>query len=141
MTTPGARAEAVSGGAPGIGPAWVRERVAELRAIADAHPGGAIDCNIGTPCDPVPALVAPAVAGAVAQSGPYPLSIGSVGYRDAARAWMERQLGVATAADEVAACVGTKEFVASLPHLLGRLDARFESRDTVLHPAIAYPTY
>jgi aspartate/methionine/tyrosine aminotransferase len=69
------------------------------------------------------------------------LSIGSVAYRDAARAWMERRLGVTTAPEEVAACVGTKEFVASLPHLLGQIDGRYAARDTVLHPGIAYPTY
>ena len=39
---------------------------------------------------------------------------------------------------DVAACVGTKEFVASTPQYL-RL--RQPERDTVLHPAIAYPTY
>ena len=38
----------------------------------------------------------------------------------------------------VGACVGTKELVASLPHLL-RL--RNPQRDTVLYPAVAYPTY
>ncbi len=36
------------------------------------------------------------------------------------------------------ACVGTKELVASLPHLLHLRDP---SRDTVLYPAISYPTY
>ena len=40
--------------------------------------------------------------------------------------------------DVVAACVGTKELVASTPQYL-RL--RSPERDTVLHPAIAYPTY
>src|SRR5205814_7019771 len=38
----------------------------------------------------------------------------------------------------VAACVGTKEFVASLPRYLRLRDP---SRDTVLYPAVAYPTY
>ena len=36
------------------------------------------------------------------------------------------------------ACVGTKELVASLPHLL---HLRAPARDTVLYPAIAYPSY
>ena len=38
----------------------------------------------------------------------------------------------------LAACVGTKELVASVPHIL-RL--RQPDRDTVLYPAISYPTY
>jgi aspartate/methionine/tyrosine aminotransferase len=38
----------------------------------------------------------------------------------------------------VAACVGTKELVASVPHLL-RL--RTPDKDTVLYPAVSYPTY
>jgi len=38
----------------------------------------------------------------------------------------------------LAACVGTKELVASVPHLL-RL--RTPDRDTVLFPAVSYPTY
>ena len=59
-------------------------------------------------------------------------------YRDAAAAWLERRLGVAVGADQLAACVGTKEFVATLPQWL-RL--RSPSRDTVLYPALSYPTY
>jgi aspartate/methionine/tyrosine aminotransferase len=38
----------------------------------------------------------------------------------------------------VAACVGTKELVASVPHVLG---LREPDRDTVLYPAVSYPTY
>jgi aspartate/methionine/tyrosine aminotransferase len=51
---------------------------------------------------------------------------------------MRRRLGVEIPAAQVAACVGTKELVASTPQYL-RL--RTPDRDTVLHPAIAYPTY
>jgi len=38
----------------------------------------------------------------------------------------------------VIACIGTKEVVASLPHHLALRDP---TRDTVLYPAVAYPTY
>jgi aspartate/methionine/tyrosine aminotransferase len=38
----------------------------------------------------------------------------------------------------VAACVGTKELVAGVPHWLRLRDP---SRDTVLYPSLAYPTY
>ena len=58
--------------------------------------------------------------------------------RDAAAAWIGRRFGVAVEAAHVGACVGTKELVASLPHLLRLRNPR---RDTVLYPAVAYPTY
>jgi len=51
---------------------------------------------------------------------------------------MERELGVSVEPSQLAACIGTKEFVAGLPHWL-RL--RTPSRDTVLYPAISYPSY
>ena len=52
--------------------------------------------------------------------------------------WIGRRFGVAVEASQVAACVGTKEFVGTLPQWL-RL--RRPDRDTVLYPEIAYPTY
>ena len=68
----------------------------------------------------------------------YPPSAGSAALREAAAAWIGRRFGVAVDAAHVGACVGTKELVAALPHLL-RL--RNPQRDTVLYPAIAYPSY
>ena len=120
-----------------------RRRMSEIRAVAQSHRDGLIDCNIGTPCDPVPDFVREAVSAAVAASGPYPLSAGSSDYRSAAAHWIARRFGVEIDPNAVAACVGTKEFVASLPHYL-RILARGtdrDHRDTILFPAIAYPTY
>ena len=51
---------------------------------------------------------------------------------------MARRLGVTVDAGHVAACVGTKELVAGVPQWL-RL--RRPDLDTVLYPAISYPTY
>lgn len=52
---------------------------------------------------------------------------------------MARRLGVGVDPEtQVGACLGTKEFVGGLPHLLHRRDP---GRDTVLYPAISYPTY
>jgi aspartate/methionine/tyrosine aminotransferase len=51
---------------------------------------------------------------------------------------MEVRLGVTVAVDDLAVCVGTKEFVATLAQWL---KLRTPGRDTVLYPAIAYPTY
>ncbi len=99
---------------------------------------GIVDCSIGTPCDPPPALVLEAMAGSGAERG-YPTSAGSPAYRQAASDWLGRRFGVSVDADtELAACVGTKEFVASVAQYL-RL--RTPGRDTVLYPAVSYPTY
>ncbi len=51
---------------------------------------------------------------------------------------MSRRFGVSVEPAHIAACVGSKEFVASLAWYM-RL--RAPDRDTVLHPATAYPTY
>jgi aspartate/methionine/tyrosine aminotransferase len=51
---------------------------------------------------------------------------------------MARRLGVAIDPGHLAACVGTKELVAGMPQWL-RL--RRPDLDTVLYPAISYPTY
>ena len=121
-----------------VPPAYPYERLNSLRSAAEALPGGAVDCSIGTPCDPPP----PQVVAALAESGTergYPASIGSPAYRQAASAWIERRFGADVDPDaEVAACIGTKEFVVSLPRYL-RL--RHPDRDTVLYPAVSYPSY
>lgn len=119
-------------------PPYPYERLDALRRLADALPGGVVDCSIGTPCDPVPPAVAEAAASAASAAMGYPASAGSAAYREAAAGWLARRFGVGLDAAQLGACVGTKELVASLPHLL-RL--RHPDRDTVLYPAIAYPTY
>jgi succinyldiaminopimelate transaminase len=120
-----------------VPPPYPYDRLASLVAAASALPGGAVDLSIGTPCDPPPAFVVEAMASSDTERG-YPPSIGTPALREAAAAWMQRRLGVEIAPSAVAACIGTKELVASTPQYL-RL--RTPERDTVLHPAIAYPTY
>src|SRR4051812_32502559 len=68
----------------------------------------------------------------------YPPSAGSAALRSAAADWIDRRFGVSVGAEAIGACVGTKELVASLPHVLRLRDPR---RDTILYPAIAYPSY
>jgi len=53
-------------------------------------------------------------------------------------AWLQRRFGVTISSNDVAACIGTKEFVGTLA---GYLHLRTPERDTVLYPAISYPTY
>lgn len=107
------------------------------RAVAAAFPGGPIDLTIGTPVDDPPPFVAEVLARADGARG-YPPSVGTTRFRDAAVGWMARRFGVEIPPEQVAASVGSKELVAGLPHWL-RL--RWPDRDTVLHPAVSYPSY
>ncbi len=121
-----------------VPPPYPYERLGEVKAIADRLAGGAIDLSVGTPCDPPPPEVIAALAAPGRAEG-YPPSIGTPALRAAAAGWIARRLGATVDPDaEVAACVGTKEFVASVPQ---HLKLRTPARDTVLYPAISYPTY
>ncbi len=122
---------------PFVPPPYPYDRLDDLKAVASALPGGLVDLSIGTPCDPPPKMVLDALAHSGTERG-YPPSVGTVAYREAAADWMARRLGVKVDAGQVAACIGTKELVAGLPQWL-RL--RRPHLDTVLYPAISYPTY
>ncbi len=121
-----------------VPPPYPYDRLASAARIAAAHPGGVVDLSVGTPCDPPPEAVVAAL-GASGSRARLP------GRRSAAlRCAAPRPIGCDGASGcqldpaQVAACVGTKEFVASAAWFL-RL--RTPGRDTVLAPALAYPTY
>ena len=118
-------------------PVYPYERLAGALEKAGAHEGGVVDLSIGTPGDPPPPPVVEALSRSGAERG-YPMSVGSPAYREAAAGWLGRRFGVSVDPTHVAACVGTKEFVASLPQYL---KLRTPAKDTVLYPAISYPTY
>lgn len=118
-------------------PPYPYERLSGLRALAEALPGGIVDCSIGTPCDPPPEEALRALATSGTERG-YPPSAGNPAFRATAAGYLERRFGVAVDPSTLAACVGTKEMVASTPHYLG---LREPSRDTVLYPSVSYPTY
>lgn len=120
-----------------VPPPYPYDRLDRLAKIAVGHDGGAVDLSVGTPCDPPLAAVVERLATSNAERG-YPPSIGTEALRAAASRWMERRFGIDVPPGRIAACVGTKEFVASTPHYL---KLRSPSRDTVLYPAVAYPTY
>jgi succinyldiaminopimelate transaminase len=121
-----------------VPPPYPHDRLDAFRRLASVVPGGIVDCSIGNPVDPVPEVVLAAVADAAPGATGYPATIGSPELRAAAAGWLGRRFGVAVDTDAVLACIGTKELVASLPRALALRDP---SRDTVLYPAVSYPTY
>lgn len=132
------RSSATAASSGFIPPPYPYERLAGLAREAEQVPGGMVDLSVGTPCDPMPAAVAAELTRASATGVGYPPSIGTSAFREAACGWMHRRLGVSLEPFQAIACLGTKELVASLPHMLHLRDP---SRDTVLYPAVSYPTY
>jgi succinyldiaminopimelate transaminase len=122
---------------PFVPPPYPYERIDRFKPLAERFEGGLIDLSIGTPCDPPPAAVLDALAHSNSERG-YPPSIGTLALRAAASRWIRRRFDVDVSPAHIAACVGTKEFVGTLPQWL-RL--RRPDLDTILYPAIAYPTY
>jgi succinyldiaminopimelate transaminase len=122
---------------PFVPPPYPYDRLDDLAAEAEGIHGNVVDLSIGTPCDPPPHSVVAALATSDTERG-YPSSFGSVELRRAAAEWAMRRFDVNIDVDAIAACVGTKEFVGTLPQWL-RL--RRPDRDTILYPSMSYPTY
>ncbi|MEM7140571.1 MAG: aminotransferase class I/II-fold pyridoxal phosphate-dependent enzyme [Actinomycetota bacterium] len=121
-----------------VPPAYPYDRLNVLRDAAAERFGTAIDCSIGAPVDDPPPAVVDALSASGLERG-YPPSIGTPAYREAAAGWMAREFDVELdPATEIGACIGTKEFVASAP---AYLHLRHPERDTVLYPAVSYPSY
>ncbi|MGV1036034.1 MAG: succinyldiaminopimelate transaminase [Candidatus Nanopelagicales bacterium] len=107
-----------------------------FRERAARHPGGTCDLSIGTPVDPVPALVQEALSEAADSPG-YPTTHGTTALRESIVDWFDRRLGVPNVdPTAVLPTIGSKEFIAWLPTLLG-----LTSANTVVTPQVAYPTY
>src|SRR6201989_1111511 len=116
-------------------PAFTWDRIAPLRVKAGHHPDGLVDLSMGTPVDPVPGLIRDALARASDAPG-YPATWGTPRLRSAAAGWLARAHGVCVPPDDVLPVIGTKEFIAWLPVMLG-----LGRGDVVLQPDLAYPTY
>jgi len=120
-----------------VPPPYPYDRLNRLRPITEAHAGGTVDLSVGTPFDPPPQNVLDALATSGTERS-YPPSVGTPAFREAAQRWMSRRFGIDVPADQIGASIGTKEFVGTLPQWLKLRDP---SRDTILYPAISYPTY
>lgn len=124
-----------------VPPPYPYDRLNDLKAAGQAFDGGLVDLSIGTPFDPPSAFVVEALATSGSERS-YPPSIGTDVFRAAAAGWLNRLVGLdgdrAVDAADVRATIGSKEFVAGLPHWLRLRDP---DRDTVLYPAVSYPSY
>jgi succinyldiaminopimelate transaminase len=122
---------------PFVPPPYPYDRLNDLVAIAAAFDGGAVDLSVGTPFDEPPEQVIEALGHSGSERG-YPPSIGTPAFRSAAATWLNGLTGTDLDETDVRATIGSKEFVAGLPHWL---KLRSPDRDTVLYPAISYPSY
>jgi len=116
-------------------PVFTWDRIAPLKEKAGLHPNGPVDLSMGTPVDPVPDVIRAALATASDAPG-YPATWGTPRLRTAAAGWLARDHGVSVSPDDVLPVVGTKEFIAWLPAMLG-----LGPGDVMVQPALAYPTY
>ena len=120
-----------------VPPPYPYDRLDAYQKLAAAHDGGIVDLSIGTPCDPPPPAVIEALSQSNSERG-YPASIGSEALRRSIARWMGRRFEIDVPISRISACIGTKEFVATTPQYM---KLRRPGRDTVLYPAVAYPTY
>ena len=118
-------------------PPYPHDRLDAYQKMASEFDGGIVDLSIGTPCDPPPQAVIDALAGSGSERG-YPASIGSENLRRSIARWMGRRFAIDVPISRIAACIGSKEFVATTPQYM---KLRRPARDTVIYPAVAYPTY
>jgi succinyldiaminopimelate transaminase len=116
-------------------PVFPWDRLEPYKAAAAAHPGGVVDLSVGTPVDPVPAVVQQALTAACDSPG-YPATYGTPALREAVAGWLRGRLGVDADPAHVLPLIGSKELVGWLPTLLD-----LGPGDLVAYPELAYPTY
>lgn len=112
------------------------DTLADVTALARAHPDGIVDLSVGTPVDEVAPVIREALAAASASAG-YPATAGTPALRASAAAALRRRYGITGLADDaVLPVIGTKELIAWLPTLFG-----LGADDVIVVPELAYPTY
>ncbi|MCV7280343.1 succinyldiaminopimelate transaminase [Mycolicibacterium flavescens] len=117
-------------------PVFPWDTLADVTALARSHPGGIVDLSVGTPVDPVAAVIRDALAAASSSPG-YPTTAGTPDLRRAAVDALARRYGITGLGDDaVLPVIGSKELIAWLPTLLG-----LGADDLVVVPELAYPTY
>src|SRR5690625_831804 len=117
-------------------PEYPWQLLTPYKTTATQHPDGVVDLSIGAPVDPTPGVVQQALQQASNWPG-YPGSSGTDELRAAIAEWYQRRRGVnGLAVENTAATVGSKEFIAWLPLLLG-----LGPDDVIVYPTVAYPPF
>ncbi len=112
------------------------DTILDARNRAQNHVDGIVDLSIGTPIDPTPQVARDALAAATESPG-YPLTSGTVEFRQAVVDYLHRRFRIkGLTIDHVLPLVGSKEFISGLPTQLG-----LGPGDVVAIPQLAYPTY
>lgn len=94
-----------------------------------------VDLSIGAPSESVSATVLSELAKASWQVG-YPLATGSEKFNSAVITWAKQLLDLEITHEQVMPVAGAKEFVGTLPWLLG-----LNETSTIAIPELSYPTY
>ncbi|MGB3414613.1 MAG: succinyldiaminopimelate transaminase [Microbacteriaceae bacterium] len=117
-------------------PEFPWDKLVPFQKEAMQHPGGMIDLSVGSPIDPVPAMVSEALNGAIDAHG-YPQTAGTTELRHAIIDWYARRRGVEGLTElNVMPSIGSKELVGTLALCLG-----IGPGDAIVQPELAYPTY
>src|SRR5207247_10720099 len=96
---------------------------------------GNVDPTFATPVAPVPERLRAPLADA-SDAPAYPVTQGTQRLREVAAGWLARPHSVSVDPSAVLPLIGSKEFIAALPAMLG-----CGPGDTVVYPELAYPTY
>lgn len=113
----------------------VTQRLAAIRERARACGRRVIDLGQGAPVDPTPNVIRAALAEAADAPG-YPGAHGTSRLRGVYADWAARRLATDVDPEAVLPTLGSKEFIALLPTMLGLCP-----RDLIVVPQLAYPTY
>ena len=117
-------------------PDYPWDAMAPVAQRAATHPDGMIDLSIGSPVDPTPEIIRRALAEAT-DAHAYPTTVGTARLEAAIVDWFARRRNVTNLTEaHVLPTIGSKEFVAWAPYMLG-----LGGEDIVVHPRAAYPTY
>lgn len=117
-------------------PEYPWDKMAPFAIQARQHFDGIVDLSIGSPVDATPDVVQSALRAAT-DAHAYPQTVGTVALQRAIIAWYARRRGVTGLQPKnVLPTIGSKEFVALMPFMLGLGEG-----DVIVHPRAAYPTY
>ena len=111
------------------------DTLAPVAELAKAHSEGFIDLSVGSPVDSASRPAQVALSSASDAHG-YPATVGTVELREAIVSWYRRRRGVELGQNNVLPTIGSKEFITTLPLVLG-----LGAGDVIVYPQVSYPSY